>query len=149
MGQEVLVAVGTLFFLLCWSGILNAIAWMGGWWHLAREFPDDALLHDRGPVRRRRFQSGSFGLMNYNSALTIGVYEQGLRVAALWPFRPGHPPLFIPWSELVDARAKRVFPFVQRLQAQIGAARVTVLLPTWVEQELTTRCAAGQGVDPR
>jgi hypothetical protein len=30
----------------------------------------------------------------------IGSDPVGLHLAVLFPFRPGHPPLFIPWSEV-------------------------------------------------
>jgi hypothetical protein len=134
--EKLLLSAFPLFFAILWLGILHAIAWMGGWTKLAREFPDNEQHNAEKPIRRARFQSGSFGLMNYNSCLNIGIYEAGVRVSVLWPFRPGHPPLFIPWNELCEPREKRVFPFVRRLEVQVGEPPVNVLLPVWVGEEM-------------
>lgn len=130
--ERVLLSGFPLFFAIFWLGILHFTAWAGGWTRLAREFADTEE-HVAKPLRRAWFQSGSLGLMNYGSCLNMQAYEDGVRLAVLWPFRPGHPPLFIPWRELKEAHEKRVFPFVRRLKVEIGAPNpVRVLLPTWV-----------------
>ena len=82
--------------VLWWAFVLNLIGWTGGWWALAR--------HHRAPARfegtRFRMCSGKLGWSNYGSCLTIGVNATGLRLSVPFAFRPGHPPLFIPWSEI-------------------------------------------------
>jgi hypothetical protein len=42
-----------------------------------------------------------FGLpCNYSFSLVLGSGPAGLHLATLRPFRPGHPPLFIPWRDI-------------------------------------------------
>ncbi len=134
--EPLIPAAILLFFPLFWIGICQIIGSMGGWTRLAGEFPDDDRLHSTKPIRREWFQSGSFGLMNYNSVLQIGVYEEGVRLAVLGLFRAGHPPLFLPWSELKEPRVRRVFPFVRRLEVRVGERPVKALLPVWIEEYL-------------
>jgi hypothetical protein len=134
--EKLLLSAVPLFFAVMWLGILHLTAWLGGWTRLAHTFVYDGSRTEK-PIQRRWFQSGSFGLMNYNSALNIAIYEEGVRIAVLWPFRPGHPPLFIPWSELREPRVRRVFPFVRRLEVQVGTPPVKVLLPVWMGEKVS------------
>jgi hypothetical protein len=53
------------------------------------------------PPGARRLKSGVMrNGMRYNNALTIGADPRGLYLAMLPLFRMGHPPLFIPWSDI-------------------------------------------------
>jgi len=81
----------------------HLLALLGGWRRVARTFR--AQHHPTG-IRLRR-QSANFGLVNYGGCLTIHVGPQGLHFAILWPFRPGHPPLFIPWHAVHNAQYER------------------------------------------
>ena len=91
-----LVVIGSVawyWFVLC----LNS--WLFGWWELARHYKLD------GPYggRKHRFQSVGLGWGNYGGCVTVGTNADGLNLAVLLPFRPGHPPLFLPWGEVVSA----------------------------------------------
>jgi hypothetical protein len=90
-------AIGALlFFLALWCGILTTLAAVGGWTALASRYP--ALGPPTGRVLR--MQSARFGWIEYNGGLTMYVDDEGLRIA-VWPiFRPGHPPMFLPWAAL-------------------------------------------------
>ncbi len=45
--------------------------------------------------------------MGYNGSLTAGANQFGLHLS-VWPiFRIGHPPLFLPWSDVTVAFEKR------------------------------------------
>jgi len=46
--------------------------------------------------------------MGYNNCITVGAHHEGLYLAVLFLFRPGHPPLFIPWRD-VSVIEKRIF----------------------------------------
>jgi hypothetical protein len=54
---------------------------------------------------RRYFNS------NYGGCLSIVVNQQGLGLRVLWPFRVGHPPLYIPWSQINIHQEKRLRVF--------------------------------------
>jgi hypothetical protein len=47
------------------------------------------------------------GWANYNGCLTVGGNVEGLYLSVLFLFRPGHPPLFVPWIEISGRIEKR------------------------------------------
>jgi len=78
---------------------------LGGWGTLTKQYAN------RSPFKGKRFffascSIGSF--THYRSRLIMGSNENGLYLAALLPFRIGHPPLFIPWSDIVVKLKKGV-----------------------------------------
>src|SRR3979409_784496 len=77
---------------------------IGGWSKLAKHYPDSETCH--GKISR--FQSGHIGLVGYGLCLTLEVCETGLRLSIMFPFRIGHPPVFIPWEEFHSVSEKRV-----------------------------------------
>ncbi|MCE9667967.1 hypothetical protein LY474_09105 [Myxococcus stipitatus] len=96
-----------MLFVGMWVVISYVAAQMGGWQRLAMRF------RSTGPAPRslKRFVSGRFGWVNYNSCLTVGVDEHGLYLVPLFPFRAFHPPVRIPWSEFRSRTRERVFFF--------------------------------------
>jgi hypothetical protein len=92
-------AVGVLAlagFALWWCFLLWVIGVAGGWGKLARHYRATAPFH--GTVRR--FRSARIGWSNYGGCLSVGTNPDGLYLAVVFPFRPGHPPLFIPWADV-------------------------------------------------
>jgi hypothetical protein len=98
-----LLALFVALFAVVWFVVLNLIARFGGWTRLA------AAYSCREPFQgyQKRFSSGTLlgGMFlgmpcDYNGCLTVGANGDGLYLALLPPFRPGHPPLFVPWSEV-------------------------------------------------
>jgi hypothetical protein len=84
-------------FPIIWTLTVVLIARIGGWSQLAREYPARTQLGGR----RFRFQSGRMRLgTGYGSCLMVGSDPAGLHLEVLFPFRPGHPALFIPWSDV-------------------------------------------------
>ena len=73
------------------------IANVGGWAALARRF----RLHEPLPSGRWRFQSaGMRWTTRYGACLTVAANHLGLYLSVFPLFRLGHPPLFIPWTEI-------------------------------------------------
>jgi len=104
-----LIPLFVAFFASVWTGILTLASRMGGWARLASAYRCDG----RFDGFRMRFASGEFrggaflGLpCNYGGCLTLGSNRDGMYLAVLLPFRPGHPALFIPWRD-VTARVER------------------------------------------
>jgi hypothetical protein len=90
-------------FPLVWVMTVVLIGRFGGWAKLGREYPERPQLGGH----RFRFQSARMKLgARYGSCLVIGSDPAGLHVAVFFLFRPGHPPLFIPWHE-VSVRNER------------------------------------------
>jgi hypothetical protein len=75
---------------------LSAIATLGGWTAIARQYPATGTPSGKSFW----FQSGRFNWCDYNGCMTIRITDDGLRLSLPIPFRPGHPPIFLPWSAL-------------------------------------------------
>ena len=108
MPPELYVAA---LLLLVWTGLMILIARVTGWALLAKAYPLPRPF--RGD--RWRFQSASMRYKtNYGLCLTVGANPEGFYLAILFPFRPGHPPLFIPWTDISAAvKPSRMFPYRQ------------------------------------
>jgi hypothetical protein len=46
---------------------------------------------------------------HYSSVIRMTAAEDALYLSVLLPFRPGHPPLRIPWSEIQFSRTRRLW----------------------------------------
>jgi len=101
-----LAALLILLFVSCWIVTGMLVSRMTGWHRLAERF----ALQGDFPAECWRFKSATarYG-SQYNNCLTIAANPMGLYMAMLPGFRMGHPPLFIPWSEIAIARTKILF----------------------------------------
>jgi hypothetical protein len=95
-----------LVFVVFWCAISFVISLLGGWWFLASAYRAKSDFIGE----RWWFRSAGFGLANYENVLIVGANQAGLHLACIVPFRVGHPPLFIPWSEL-EMKHERFFLF--------------------------------------
>lgn len=86
-----------LYIVLSWTGIVNIIALASGWKLLAKRFR--AQLPFPGPIWK--WQSAGMRGAQYNGGLKIGANPMGLLLDIVPIFHMGHPPLFIPWAEIV------------------------------------------------
>jgi len=83
---------------------------VSGWWKLsqfyrARVSPDGKKLW---------FQSASMRMgMNYGNCLILVVNPDGIYLSVLFLFRIGHPPLFIPWTDIAMRERRFLFFFKQ------------------------------------
>ncbi len=48
---------------------------------------------------------------SYKACITLIVNEEGIGFSVLWPFRVGHPPLYIPWSDVNTSQVKFLYLF--------------------------------------
>lgn len=95
-----------VFFVSFWVAISFLISALGGWMRLASYYPYTGQVIDR----KLNLQSGGLRRFSgYNNCLTIGASKEGLYIAVLFLFRPGHHPIFIPWSEIKVQRKKIIF----------------------------------------
>lgn len=91
-------------FIVLWGIICHVISLVGGWRELASQY------HMEHPFSGElfRFQSAQMrGRMNYNGCVTVGANVEGLYLSVLFVLRLGHPPLFIPWSDVSGTIKKR------------------------------------------
>jgi len=83
-------------FCLVWCVVLALCAWLSGWRRLAAEYPGQPVV-GAGALR---WASARIGIVDYSGALRIRADASGLAIAPAWFFRPFHPPLEIPWSDI-------------------------------------------------
>ena len=92
-----------VFFVIMWIFIGFLIGQISGWGQLSRYY----RLTQPFDGERWRFRSARMRFATkYNGCLTIGANTQGLYVAVLFLFRPGNPPLFIPWQDISVSTGK-------------------------------------------
>jgi len=85
-------------FLAVWFLSMHLIARVGGWRDLARLYRVDTPIAGAREWRNRRGKM-RYGT-GYNGCLNVAANAMGLHLS-LWPiFRPAHPPLFIPWTDI-------------------------------------------------
>ena len=131
-----LVIAFLVFFVGMWLLILNVLAAIGGWRSLAASYAFDA------PIEGESFslRSANIGPVNYGSCLRFTASRSGLVMSILFPFRPGHRPLFIPWED-VAATSHRgwVFQYVDLRFSKQPQVRVRI------SRRLAERVVASSG----
>jgi hypothetical protein len=93
------IALFPVFFLGGWCAVCYLCSAVSGWRRLASSLPA------RGQPLGRRFsmEGGMVGQITYSGCLTIYSSADGLYLSVWWPFRVGHPPVFIPWDAIRNA----------------------------------------------
>jgi len=129
--------VVTLFvvgFAVLWPTIPLVIS-LFGWRQLARAY------RPRGPFTgpKWRWRTGYLGPVSYTLALTIGADPAGLYLAMAAPFRIGHPPLFVPWTEVAVARVRG--PFWSFLELRFARCAVRLQVSQALEGRLAGAAA--------
>jgi hypothetical protein len=104
-------------FPLGWCALAYLVSWLGGWRALARHYRAE------GPFvgTRYRFQDVELGHGEYGGCLTVGLGPEGLYLAVMLLFRPGHPPLFFPWGELTLEWKRRRFLWLWSTYLEVRA----------------------------
>jgi hypothetical protein len=106
MSQVLFAFLFLAVFVVMWCAVCVLIGQMGGWQALAERY--GAAGRETGETRWA-MQSGQMRMgTRYNGVLNIGADVRGLSLAVIFLFRPGHPPLFIPW-EAIEIREKPGF----------------------------------------
>lgn len=95
----------TLLLVVAGASAMRVASWVSGWHGLARQFRADGPA----PSSMRNFTSGKIGWVDYKNCLAVGGDEQGLYLVPNLIFRPFHPPLRIPWSEIHDREITSFF----------------------------------------
>jgi hypothetical protein len=121
--MEKLLLFGFLvIFAVFWCFVCFVLAVIGGWSSLAAYFRTTEVPQGKAFY----MQSGKVGVVNYSSCLTIRAAADGLYLAVFPLFRAGHPPLFIPWSEIATFRQKKIL-FWRFAEVTIGIPQIAKL----------------------
>lgn len=130
-------------FPLLWTGALGLISLIG-WRKLAMHYREM-----RQPEGERIGSSRSLriNMANYNGVIHARAGRDGLYLSVMFLFRPFHPPILIPWSDLqaMGPRNLLVFTYFQLRPAQ--APSVNLWIPrVWysrIEPYLVNKSGAG------
>ncbi len=107
--EAILSQYKPLIAILAWFLVSHAVAWLSGWRTLAKLYSGYSTYTEK----KLYFQSAQFRWnINYNGVLIFGANTQGLYVSVLFLLRPGHAPLFIPWTEIRSEIRQGLFPSV-------------------------------------
>ena len=121
-----------------WVFVSWLIAKMGGWSRLAEAYRCTNAFEGSS----FRCQSGGVGKASYSNILTVGGDNDGLYLALLFLFRPFHPPLYIPWSEIaMEAKEEKALFFRYRcvILTFASAPGVTLKLKAKLLEKLLKR----------
>ena len=119
-------------FLAVWFLSLHFIAAVGGWRELARVYRADTPITVAAEWRNRygRMRYGT----GYNGCLNIAANAMGMQLTLWRIFRPGHPPLFIPWSDIATEPVRSVF--FESTRFSFRRASATLLLKRSLAEEI-------------
>lgn len=116
-----------LVFVAMWFGICNLLSLVSGWRRVASTYASDRIPSGQ----RFSWQSGGVGFTSYRNSLNVQVARDGLFVGVIWPMRPGHRALFIPWSAIHDEARQQIF--------WLDITRFSVGTPSIARMRLPTR----------
>ena len=133
---EIIVVLSLLAFAVYWSLIVRMVALASGWRKLARRFRAQQPFMGR----KLKWQRAWMRLAGYNGCLTIGADPMGLFLSVTFIFSPGHPPLFIPWTEISVPQGPWLLN--QLVQFQLGS---TEQIRFKIRGRLASELQAGAG----
>ena len=133
----VMVVLFPFFFVGMWCAICLTLSKMGGWRRLAESFP----ARDQPSGKRFFMQGGKVGQVTYRGCLTLYTSPRGLYLSVWLLFRLGHPPVFIPWGDIRNAKTHQ-FLWTESVVFDVGSPSVATL-------QLPKKVFEGQDVEVR
>lgn len=95
-----------IFFSALWIGITLLMSFIGGWGKVGKKYGATGAP-PQGRVLKH--VTGMFGMTRYKNVLTVITTDTGLYIENRKVFRPGHPPLFIPYTSIFQAQKQTLF----------------------------------------
>ena len=133
------IILGILFFGAAWAIMFTLISRAGGWALLAEQYRSQETFTGS----TWSFQKGQMRWMvGYNNCLTVGADPRGLYISILFPFRLGHPPLFIPWRDI--SRASKKVLWINFIELRLGRE---VPIPFRISYALAQKLKAAAGTN--
>lgn len=134
----ILFAIG---FPFLWVAVARLLA-QRGWQRLAQAYATERPAAGQ----RVRVSSVRINGVSYSNVVQIRVAPEGLYLWVMVLFKPGHPPLLIPWSAIGEGEQKRWravllvslpdapdpvrIEFSKRAMEKLAAAMATATLPS-------------------
>jgi hypothetical protein len=124
-----ILIVFPIFFTGLWVCITLLMSWIGGWGKVGKRYSATGMPPEG---RALKHVTGMFGMTRYKNVLTVITSDDGLYIENRKVYRPGHPPLFIPYTDIHQARKQTLF-FWEYVAFEIGdPALAAVRLPSKV-----------------
>ena len=97
-------------FTTAWLGVSFVLSKIGGWADLVQDYRSDGSEEGE----KWRFRNVSMkGTVFYSGCVFFTSNRSGLGLSILFPFRFGHPPLFVPWSDIsIEESTRRGRPVI-------------------------------------
>lgn len=126
-----------LFFLAFWLLLNFIVSRLTGWARIAAHYQNAGSF----PVQVWRFQTVTtrWG-MGYKGCTTVGADPRGVYFSFSFLFRFGHPPIFVPWSDITISEKQ-----ITRSKMLELRFRKTENLPVRIFPDLGDRLAAAAG----
>lgn len=100
---------------LIWIAVSLLAALLSGWLKLSAHYRTD-----RAPQGRSSgYINATLGFVGYRRSLRIHTDADGLFLTVMAPFRVGHPPLFIPWRNVREAKLEK-FLWKETIKVTLG-----------------------------
>jgi len=135
---------GGVVTITFWCGTLAVIAYTGGWQSLAEHYRNDRNISPKTTFSMQSARLCRF--TGYNNILRFGVADEGLTIQIPFPFKTAHPPLIIPWEDILAFEAKMFLVGRCVKLTFVKAPNIPVYIDTRLNKKLTD--AAG-GLWPR
>jgi hypothetical protein len=131
------VAGFLVIFPLFWAFVCWLVALIGGWRRLAQVYRANEVPSEPGLFAR----FVAVGLASYRNTITVRMTPTGLHLAVMFLFRPGHPPLAIPWDALRNRRPATFRWWQQAVRFDVigpdsNRPLTTLTLPTEIAAQL-------------
>lgn len=124
------IVLGSIMALtLFWAFVVWLIALLGGWSKLAAVYPA------RPPFNEScwSLQSARFRWSSYSGILKVCADAQALHLSVFPLFRPGHPPLSIPWED-ISSRQRMIWVELRFYRAESVPVRIPPALAGRLEK---------------
>jgi len=121
-GHLIFILLVPFVFIGFFCLITYLLSIIGGWAKLAKNYPRRKFAEGR----KFSLQSLAIGLTNYGNVVTVHSSREGLDLEVMLPFRFGHSPIFIPWSEMAAPREKSLL-WYKYVLLEIGMPTVAAI----------------------
>ncbi len=96
-----------IFIAILWCAVCFLVSFMTGWFSLGRRFKRQSDPYGETRTAGPFFYGVYMRFWgHYSSVIRLTAAADALYASVLFPLRPGHPPLRLPWNEIQIGKAK-------------------------------------------
>ncbi|MDP3970071.1 MAG: hypothetical protein Q8P90_00050 [bacterium] len=96
-----------IFWLIMWNFSIGITSIIFGWRRLAAKYPYTETVGDLGT--KFSFQSVNVSVFGYYGFfIYVTIYDAGIKIVPMLPYRFMHPPIFLKWSDITGIRYSKL-----------------------------------------